>query len=107
VPAKDDAGPRPLHWSLRQVAARVRRVDLVGLGAIESIWPSLDAARRCEAVPVKVIERELTVAVPTGAHAARARRDATAILEELSTLVSDAPATLRVIVRVPEAPSAE
>jgi hypothetical protein len=94
-----DDGPRPLAWSLRQLAARVRRVDLVGFAGVESAWPSVDAARASGATPVRLREGELTVAVESGAHAARARRDAAAILDALRDALQDAPTSLRVTVR--------
>jgi hypothetical protein len=92
-------GPRPLADSLRTLASRVVRVDLVGFAGVEAAWPSMQSVRAIEAVPVRVSDGELCVAVPTGAHAARARRDAAAILDELATLVTTPPTRLRVVVQ--------
>jgi DNA-binding IclR family transcriptional regulator len=97
--AAEDQGPRPISWSLDQLARRVRRVDLKGFAAIEAVWPELDAPRRSGAVPVRLAGGELVVAVASGAHATRARRDAAALLAELAARVGDAPSRLRVTVR--------
>lgn len=94
-----DDGPRPLSDSLRRLAARVTRVDLVGFAGVEAIWPSVRSATASEAVPLRLSRDELTVAVPSGAHATRARRDAPAILAELAALLVAPPTTLRVTVR--------
>jgi len=101
--ARDRSGPRPLSWSLEQVASRVKRVDLVGLAAVSELWPTIEAARRSEARPVKVVGAELVVAVPSGAHATRARRDAPAILAALALALSSAPTSLRVTVHPEDA----
>jgi len=97
--AREPSGPRPLSWSLSQVAARVKRLDLVGFAAVEAAWPSVDAARASVASPLRLANGELVVAVPSGAHAARARRDAAAMLAELAVVLADAPTTIRVAVR--------
>jgi len=97
--AREASGPKPLAWSLDKVAQRVKRVDLVGLAAVESVWGAIESARRSEAAPVKLSDSELVVAVPSGAHAARARRDAAAILAELGTALAEPPRSLRVVVR--------
>lgn len=91
-------GPRPLADSLHTLASRVLRVDLVGFAGVEAAWPSIHSALAVDALPVRVRDGELTVSVPTGAHAARARRDASAILDELAALVAAPPTRLRVIV---------
>lgn len=94
-------GPRPLSWSLERVARTIRRVDVVGLGRVTEVWPQVTAARASGATPARVERGTLVVAVPTGAHAARARRDAEAMLEQLGAVLERAPATLRVVVRTP------
>jgi Dna[CI] antecedent, DciA len=100
VPTPEEPpGPRHVSWSLRQLASRVRRVDLVGFGAVESAWPSVGSATASGAVPVRLANGELTVAVASGAHAARARRDAAAMLAELGTLLEVPPTSVRVAVR--------
>ena len=95
----DDPGPRPLSWSLRLLAARVERVDLVGFAAVEAAWGVVCAASASCATPVRLSNGELTVAVPSGAHAARARRDAAAMLAELAAAIADPPRGIRVTVR--------
>jgi predicted nucleic acid-binding Zn ribbon protein len=97
--ARDDHGPRPLSESLHRLAAKVVRVDLVGFASVEAAWSSVRSAGASEAIPVRLSDGELTVAVPSGAHAARARRDAAAMLEELAAVLADPPARLRVVVR--------
>ena len=70
--------------SLHQLAARVRRVDLLGFAGVEAAWPAVASAAASGRGPVRLANRELVVAVPSGAHAARARRDAAAMLAELA-----------------------
>ena len=60
----DDPGPRPLSWSLRLLAARVERVDLVGFAAVEAAWGEVCAASASCATPVRLSNGELTVATP-------------------------------------------
>lgn len=95
-------GPRPIAASLRQLAARIRRVDLVGYAAVEAAWPAIDAARASGAVPQRYVDGELTVAVDDGARASRARRDAAAMLDQLRAQMADPPTRLRVTVRPPQ-----
>lgn len=92
-------GPRPLADSLHTIASRVLRVDLVGFAGVEAAWPQLRSVLAVDAVPVRMSDGQLTVSVPTGAHAARARRDASTILDELAALVVAPPTRLRVIVQ--------
>jgi hypothetical protein len=99
VAADHDDGPRPLSDSLRKLASKVVRVDLVGFAGVEAAWPSVRSADDAEAIPVRLSDGELTVAVPSGAHAARARRDAPAMLAELAGLLDEPPRRLRVAVR--------
>jgi hypothetical protein len=94
-----ERGPRPLADSLHRLAARVRRVDLLGFAGVEAVWPSVTAAEASQAVPVRLSNDELVVAVTSGAHAARARRDAGAMLAELAALLTDPPRAIRVTVR--------
>jgi hypothetical protein len=94
-----ERGPKPLSWSLDRLAAGVKRVDLVGYAAVEAAWPSVSSARASGATPVRLARDELVVVVASGAHAARARRDASAMLRELSEQMEGAPDTLRVTVR--------
>jgi len=75
------------------------RVDLVGFAGVELVWPSVTAAGASEAVPLRLSGAELTVMVPSGAHAARARRDASAMLAELAALLAEPPTALRVMVK--------
>ncbi|HEV3328744.1 MAG TPA: DciA family protein [Acidimicrobiales bacterium] len=95
----DDDGPRPLSDSLRKLASKVVRVDLVGFAGVEAAWPSVPSADASAAIPVRLSDGELTVAVPSGAHAARARRDAPAMLAELAGQLDDPPTRLRVAVQ--------
>jgi hypothetical protein len=99
VTRDEGGGPRPLGDSLRKLASRVARVDLVGFASVESAWPSVTAAAASGAVPVRLAHAELTVEVRSGAHAARARRDAPAMLAELAALLTEPPTALRVVVR--------
>lgn len=101
--ARESDGPRPLSWSLRRIASRVSRVDLVGFASVEGVWPSIESARPSRARPQRLVGTELVVAVPSGAHAARAKLDAAAILQELGAALGggpDAPSALRVVVSV-------
>jgi len=98
---RESDGPRPLSWSLRRIASQVARVDLVGFATVEAAWPSVGSARASRARPQRLAGTELVVAVPSGAHAARAKLDAAAILDELHVALvgaSGAPTTLRVVV---------
>jgi hypothetical protein len=88
-----------VSWSLRQLAGRVRRVDLVGFAAVEAAWLRVRSATPSGAVPLRLAHGELTIAVTSGAHAARARRDASAMLAELASVLAEPPSTLRVVVR--------
>lgn len=94
-----DHGPRPLSESLRQLASRVRRVDLLGFAGVEAVWPSVISAQASGAMPLRLTGDELTVTVASGAHAARARRDAPAMLAELAQQLDAPPTALRVTVR--------
>jgi predicted nucleic acid-binding Zn ribbon protein len=96
---RDSDGPRPLSESLHRLAAKVVRVDLVGFAGVEAAWSSVTSARASEAVPVRLSDGGLTVAVPSGAHAARARRDAQSMLAELAAALAEPPARLRVVVQ--------
>lgn len=96
---RDNDGPRPLGDSLRRLAGRVKRVDLVGFAAVEAAWPAVCSSLASGAVPLRLAHGELTVVVPSGAHAARARRDATAMLDELAAVLGEPPRALRVTVQ--------
>jgi Dna[CI] antecedent, DciA len=98
VPTDHD-GPKPLAWSLQRLARGVRRVDLAGFGAVEGAWPEIHAAAASGARPVRLANGELVVGVATGSHAARARRDANEMLEQLRGALDDAPTSIRVVVR--------
>lgn len=77
------------------------RVDLVGFAAVESAWPRVASAHASHARPQRLAGTELVVAVPSGTHAARAKLDAAAILDELHVALGGAPGaptTLRVVV---------
>jgi predicted nucleic acid-binding Zn ribbon protein len=99
VAREDSRGPRPLSSSLNQLAGRIRRFDLVGFAAIEAAWPRVESAKASEAAPLGCTDGVLAVSVPSGAHAARARRDTSRILEELAALVGDPPSSIRISVR--------
>jgi hypothetical protein len=88
-----------VSWSLGKLAGRVKRVDLVGFAGVEAAWPQVPSAVPSQATPLRLARGELTVAVPSGAHAARARRDTTVILAELASVLDDPPTSLRVAVR--------
>jgi hypothetical protein len=98
MPADDD-GPRPLAWSLNRLARAVKRVDLTGFAEVEASWEHVLAASASGARPVRLSGGELVVGVVSGAHAARARRDAAAMLEQLRTALEHAPTSIRVVVR--------
>jgi hypothetical protein len=74
-------------------------VDLAGFAGVEAAWPSVRSADASEAIPVRVSDGELTVAVPSGAHAARARRDAPEMLAELARHLDEPPTRLHVAVQ--------
>ncbi len=95
----DEGGPKPLAWSLTRIAKGVRRVDLTGFAAVEGAWPRVLSAAASGARPLRLAKGELLVGVSSGAHAARARRDASVMLEELATLLGEPPAAIRVVVR--------
>lgn len=97
--SRDPGGPKPLAWSLTRIAKGVRRVDLTGFAAVEAAWPQVRAAGASGARPVRLAKGELVVGVPSGAHAARARRDASVMLEELATVLPEPPSSIRVVVR--------
>jgi hypothetical protein len=102
VTSEKGRGPRPLSWSLRRIASEVSRVDLVGFAAVEGVWPGIESARASRARPQRLAGLELVVAVPSGMHAARAKLDAAAILDELGAALgcgtASAPTSLRVVV---------
>ncbi|HEY8081173.1 MAG TPA: DciA family protein [Acidimicrobiales bacterium] len=96
---REPPGPRPLAWSLSQVASRVKRLDLVGFAAVEAAWSAVGSATASGAQPMRLAGGELTVAVVSGAHASRARRDTSAMLVELAAAMAEPPTSVRVVVR--------
>ncbi len=81
------------------MARSIKRVDVAGFGPIEEAWPRVEAAMASGATPLRLEDDVLVVAVRSGPHAARARRDAEAILLELAGVLATPPASLRVVVR--------
>ncbi|HLK44376.1 MAG TPA: DciA family protein, partial [Acidimicrobiales bacterium] len=67
--------------------------------AVEAVWSEVPSATASGATPARLCDGELVVSVPSGAHAARARRDAAAMLRELAAVVEGPPTRLRVTVR--------
>jgi hypothetical protein len=98
VAREDERGPRHVSWSLSRIASKVTRVDLTGFAAVEAVWVEVAAAVASSSVPTRVAGGVLTVRVPSGAHAARAKLDAPRMLGELAALVRDPPRQLRVVV---------
>jgi hypothetical protein len=74
-------------------------VDLTGFVAVEEAWPKVPAASASGARPLRLANGELLVWVASGAHAARARRDAPVMLDELAAVLREPPASIRVVVR--------
>jgi hypothetical protein len=92
-------GPRSIGDSLRQLASRYKKVDLLIIDDIRERWPDIvgDAlATRCH--PEIVRERVLFVRVPTGAVAQRLRMEESAIVTALSVLGERAPIAVQVVV---------
>ena len=77
----------------------MKRVDLVGFAAVEAAWPAVRSSLASGAVPLRLADGELTVVVVSGAHAARARRDAPAMLDELAAALGKPLRALRVTVQ--------
>ena len=85
-------GPQSLGDSLRALAARYRKVDLLVIDEIRARWPDVvgdTLAQRC--VPEIMRERVLIVRVPSGAFAERLRMDEAAILSAYADLENRAP----------------
>ena len=74
-------------------------MDLSGFAAVEAAWPQVRAASASGAQPLRLAKGELVVGVVSGAHAARARRDASVMLEELASVLHEPPTAIRVVVR--------
>lgn len=92
-------GPRSLGDSLRQLAAKYRKVDLFVIDEIRNRWPEIVGealATRC--YPELVRERVLVVRVPTGAFAERLRMDERTIVASLLDLGDRAPTSLQMVV---------
>ncbi len=92
-------GPRSLGESLRQLAARYRKVDLLVIDEIRQRWPEIVGealARRC--TPELVRDGALIVRVPTGAFAERLRMDERSILSAYADLAERAPTSLKIVV---------
>jgi len=97
---RDADGPTPLGDSLRRLAARYTKVDLLVMDDIKSRWPTLvgdTLASRC--APEVVRRGTLIVRAHNGAFAEAVRRDERRILEGLADLGNRAPTRLQVVVR--------
>lgn len=97
--SREESGPKPLAWSLTRIAKAVHRVDLAGFAAVEAAWDQVPAAAPSGARPLRLANGELLVGVASGAHAARARRDVPAMLEQLAGALAEPPVAIRVVVR--------
>ncbi len=100
-----DDGPVSLGDSLRSLASRYRKVDLLMIDVIRGRWSDVVGdvlASRC--VPELVRERSLIVRVPSGAFAERLRRDEVTILSAFSDLGDKAPTSLTIVVGNTEKP---
>ena len=98
--SRDEDGPRALGESLRALAARYKKVDLLVIDEIRDRWAELVGdvlAQRC--TPVLVRDGVLVVQVPSGAFAQRLRSEEAHIVEGLKVLGDRAPKALRITVK--------
>ena len=92
-------GPQSIGDSLRALAKRYRKVDLLVIDEIRARWSDVvgdTLAQRC--VPEVVREGVLVVRVPSGAFAERLRMDESAILAAYADLETRAPSALQIVV---------
>lgn len=97
---RNNDGPTPLGESLRHLAARYTKVDLLVMDDIKARWPTLvgdTLASRC--APEVVRRGTLVVRAHNGAFAEAIRRDERRILDALADLGNRAPTRLQVVVR--------
>ena len=93
-------GPRALGESLRALAGRYKKVDLLVIDEIRDRWVDVVGevlAQRC--VPLLVRDGVLVIEVPSGAFAQRLRSEESRILEGLKELGERAPKGLRITVK--------
>ena len=93
-------GPRALSESLRALASRYRKVDLLVIDEIRDRWEQIVGpvlAQRC--TPMLVREGVLIIEVPSGAFAERLSSEQVRILEALSDLGQRAPTSVRITVK--------
>lgn len=98
--------PVGLGETLRQLAGRLRRVDLRIIDDVRVHWPEVVGpvlAEHCH--PELVRDGALIVRVPSGAFAERINRDAASILAGFAFLGEAAPHTVRVRIAAPESNS--
>jgi predicted nucleic acid-binding Zn ribbon protein len=90
--------PEPLGDVLRNLASRVKKVDLNVIEEIRVIWPTLVepvVAQMCQ--PEFVKNRVLVISVPSGAFAQQIALDQRTILEGLAPLKDRAPTSLKTV----------
>jgi hypothetical protein len=95
-------GPRSLGESLRDLASRYKKVDLLVIDEIRDRWDAvLGETLAAKCVPTIVRDGVLVIEVPSGAFAQRIRSEESHILAALSELGERAPKSLRVTVKSP------
>jgi predicted nucleic acid-binding Zn ribbon protein len=95
-----DDGPTSLGDSLRQLAGRYKKVDLLVMEEIRARWPALvGEALAQRSAPEIVRDGTLVVRASNGAFAEALRRDSRRLVEGLADLGPRAPTGLSVVVR--------
>jgi predicted nucleic acid-binding Zn ribbon protein len=92
--------PQTLSDVLTGLAKRVRKVDLLVIDEIRSLWPTIVGealADRCR--PELVKSGVLIIAVPSGAFAERLLQDQETILTGFASLGERAPKSIRPLVQ--------
>ena len=90
--------PELLGIVLQQLAARIKKVDLMIIDEIRELWPTLidpAVARVCQ--PEFVKNQVLVISVPSGAFAQQIALDEEAILGGLASLADRAPTSLKTV----------
>lgn len=91
--------PQPMADILATLARRIRKVDLLVIDEVRTLWPTIVdevVATRCH--PEFVKNGVLVIGVPSGAFAQRLIEEETSILTGLAVLGERAPVALRPLV---------
>ena len=93
-------GPRPIRFSIEQVAGRLSRTDLVGFAAVEERWAEVVGEQiAAHARPLKLIKSTLVVAVDQPAWATQLRLLADKLRAGINEVPNVEVAEIEVVVR--------